>query len=91
MRVCSSRLSQGVQPEAVSFLQRAIKAQAHRMLASAALGGTGDGPGAKAPVARTLAAEDIYTAIRQPAPSMWMAPPCQRVGSSLAAFAKFAS
>ena len=46
-------------------------------------------PGQQPTPTRVIAAEDLYDAIRQPAPAPWMAPPSQRVGYTLSAFSKF--
>ncbi len=88
---------QAVQPEAVSLMARALKVVSNRLIVAAVLGSgaaedvEADGSGAPAarPATRVVGAEDVYDAIRQPAPAPWMAPPSQRAGSTLSAFANF--
>lgn len=83
---------QGVQPEAVSFMQRAVRVVSHRLLAAAALGGSaGAPPTEETEESRPITTGNIYDAIRLPAPAPWMAPPCQRAGSTLGAYSKFVS
>ena len=83
----------GVQPEAVAYMQRAVRVVSNRLIASATLGApsaeglasTADGTAPE----RKITAEDVHDAIRLPAPAPWMAPPCQRAGSQPSAFNKF--
>lgn len=82
---------QGVQPEAVSFMHRAVRVVSNRLLAAAVLS---SGKGASPPESEagcTIKSDDLHDAIRLPVPAPWMAPPCQRAGSTLGAFSKFVS
>ena len=81
--------AQGVQPEAVSFMHRAVRAVSNRLLVAAASAHTDSGSFADAEP-RALTADDVHDAIRQPVPAQWMAPPCQRAAYNLGAFSKFA-
>uniref|UniRef100_A0A7S2INC0 Uncharacterized protein n=1 Tax=Haptolina brevifila TaxID=156173 RepID=A0A7S2INC0_9EUKA len=80
---------QAVQPEAVSFMARAIRAATNRLIVAAVLGAAERGTGALEGDKRSVSAEDLSDAIRQPAPAPWMAPPSQRVGYTLGVFGKF--
>lgn len=83
---------QGVQPEAVSFMHRAVRVVSNRLLASAALSsGKGTFPPDASDAGCSITADDLHDAIRLPVPAPWMAPPSQRAGSTLGAFNKFVS
>ena len=79
-----------VQPEAVSFMARAIKVVSNRLVTAAVLGAeehpTADG---HAPASRTVTADHVHDAIRRPTPAPWMIPPGLRAGHTLSAFNKF--
>lgn len=72
--IVSAKGLTGVQPEAVSFIQRAVRVVSSRLLVAASHGTFADG--------EQLTGEDIREAIRQPSavPTTWMAPPSQRPG-----------
>ena len=53
-----------------------------------ALTGRACTPSLDASQARSVTAETLYDAIRQPVPAPWMVPPCQRAGP-MGAFSKF--
>jgi hypothetical protein len=74
-----------VQPEAVSFMQRAVKSVSNRLLVASAAARSEGGTPAD-PDARALTAEDVHDAIRMPVTAPWMAPPCQRVSQTIGAF-----
>ena len=78
---------QGVQPEAVSFMQRAVRAVSNRLVVSAAAAHA-DGTLPEGNESRSIAMEDVQEAIRGGTPAPWMAPPCQRASGSLG-FTKF--
>lgn len=84
---------QGVQPEAVSFMLRAARVVSNRVLVAAALGSADTAPPRGATEHHSLSVEDLHDAIRQPAPTWWMAPPSQTgrgtPGHTLGAFNKF--
>jgi hypothetical protein len=77
-----------VQPEAVAFMQRAVRAVSNRLIVAAVLNDAGATNGAT----RHVTADDLHEVIRQPTPSApWMAPLSQRAGYMLGAFNKFVS
>ena len=87
---------QAVQPEAVSYMQRAVRAVTNRLLVAALHARAGHSHSPAAPSTsgdaadvQTLSADDLHDAIRLPAPAPWMAPPSQRAGYTLGAFSKF--
>ena len=93
--LAKSKGLQGVQPEAASFMQRAVRVVSNRLLVAASQG-TSQGvssSGGAAPKRQRLSANDLREAIRQPTmvPAPWMAPPCQKPGYQLGAIAKFGS
>ena len=82
---------QGVQPEAVSFMQRAVRAVSNRVLVAASVARTDGAPPDEAEP-RAVGMEDVQEALRHSTSSMpapWMTPPCQRVSQTLGAFSKF--
>ena len=93
--LAKSKGLQGVQPEAASFMQRAVRVVSNRLLVAASQGTSqGVSPsGGAAPKRQRLSANDLREAIRQPTmvPAPWMAPPCQKPGYQLGAIAKFGS
>ena len=83
---------QGVQPEAVSFMHRAVRVVSNRLLAAAVLSsGKAASTSANEGEACAIRSDDLHDAIRLPVQAPWMAPPCQRAGSTLGAFSKFVS
>lgn len=85
--MCSSRLSQGVQPEAVSFMQRAVRAVTNRLVVASSVARTDGVPPPDGAEARAVIMEDVQDAIRHSAPAPWMAPQCQR--HNLGSISKF--
>ena len=68
-----------VQPEATSFMYRALRAHVHRLLAASSLGAHGAPRTAAEPA--DLRTQQLGAAVRQPVVATWMLPPCRRLGS----------
>ena len=83
-----SRGLQGVQPEAVSLMARAVRAVSNRLLVAANSVCT-EGAPAESSSHRSLTNDHVLEGIRQSAPAPWMAPPCQRASHTLGGFNKF--
>lgn len=83
----------GVQPEAVSFMQRAVKSVTNRLIVASSVAATDGVPPPPDAGERSVAMEDVQEAIRNShsTPAPWMAPPCQRASQQLGAFRKFAT
>ena len=90
MELAKQHNLRGVQPEAVSFMQRAVRAVTNRLLVAATVS-QDDGSLIADGAERVVRAESVADAIRQPVPAPWMAPPCQRAGYTLNEFSKFAA
>ena len=120
IELARSRGLHTVQPEAVSYMARAVKVATNRLIVAAALGGaerimpecatplatpsaaTNIGAATSAPTGaaalshadslsarRSISADDLYDAMRHPAPAQWMAPPSQLVARPLSALDRF--
>ena len=79
---------QGVQPEAVSLMARAVRAVSNRLLVAANSVST-EGAPAESSSNRSVTNDHVLEGIRQSAPAPWMAPPCQRPSHTLGGFNKF--
>jgi len=87
--LCRQQGLQSVQPEAVAFMQRAVRAVTNRVLVAAVVSGSDPGVLQHGAEQCVITGEELQEAIRQPAPAPWMTPPSQRPGYTLGAFSKF--
>ena len=79
---------QGVQPEAVSFMHRAVRAVSNRLVVAAAAVRSESGSAVVPGEPRSLTAEDVQDAVRQqPHSAPWMTPPTQRASQNSYKFA----